>query len=493
MNYSLVARLLSLVLGSVALALLLSVGVGLLYYENAADAAALKPFLISVLIAAFLALGFNSLGHKGDLKRIYHKEALCVIGASWLLAAVVGALPYFLILPDCSFIDALFESASGLTTTGASVFTNLESFPYSLMFWRCMSQWIGGLGVVVFFVVILSSLGAGAKILFSGESSGGSAEFDQSRIQSGVWSLILLYLALSALCAITLKLLGMNLYEAVCHTFTTVSTAGFSTRSSSIGAFKNPAIEWALVIFMILGATNFPVMIRLLFRRDTSALRSSTEIHVYYSLIAAAIGLVMLLLVRSGSEGPIGETLRHVVFQVVSIMTTTGFTTVDYDSWPMPVHVLLLALMVVGGSSGSTAGGLKIVRLLVVLRLCAFHIERAFRTHVVRPLTVNARPLAPAAAENVLLYLILSLLVCFGSILIVAFLQPDMSFEGVIATVLAHLFNIGPGFAEGGPTQTYAFLHGTTKLWLTLLMILGRLELYAILVFFIPAFWKSFE
>lgn len=492
MNYRLVARLLSLILSSVALAMLLSAGVGMLYYENAAEARALKPFLISVAMAGLLAVGLYALGRKSDLRKLYHKEAFCVIGVSWLLATVVGALPYFLILPECRFVDALFESASGLTTTGASVFTNLEAFPYSLMFWRCMSQWIGGLGVVVFFVVILSSLGAGAKILFSGESSGHSAEFDQSRIQSSAWGLILLYLGLSGICVVTLKLLGMNLYEAVCHMFTTVSTAGFSTRSGSIGAFQNPAIEWALVVFMILGATNFPMMIRLL-NREASALRRSTETHTYYALIGISTLLITLTLVRSGSDRALWETVRTAVFQVVSITTTTGFTTVDYDRWPIPTHMLLITLMVVGGSSGSTAGGLKVIRLLVALRLCAFHVEKAFRTHVMRPLKVNARPLAPTAAENVLLYLILSVMVCFGSILIVAFLEPRMSFEGVTATVIAHLFNIGPGLAEAGPTHTYGFLHDTTKLWLTLLMVLGRLELYAILVLFIPSFWKPFD
>ncbi len=488
MNYALVARLLSMILSSIGVAMLLSVGVGYLYIENTPDKKALLPFLISVVIVSILAAVLYLLGRRGG-SRMFHKEALCVIGIGWILASLVGALPYFLILPDCSLIDAFFESTSGFTTTGSSVFTNLEEFPRSLLFWRCMSQWIGGLGVVVFFVAILSSVGAGAKILFSKESSGQSTEVSDSRIQSAVLIIIALYLGLSLICTLTLRILGMSWYEAVCHMFTTLSTAGFSTRSGSIGAFNSPSIDWAIICFMIIGATSFLVIIRIL-RRHWGEVRANTETYAYYGILLLAILLTALILFQETPGADLRDTFRAATFQAVSLVTTSGFTTANYDDWSPLIHVLLITFMIIGGSSGSTAGGVKVVRILVGVRVCLLNIEKAFRSRVVRSVKINGRTLTPAMEENVMSYLVLVGILCFISIPVIAFLEPQMSLKGSLSTGLAHLFNIGPGFAEVGPTHNYAFLNDYTKAFLALLMIMGRLEFYAILVLFAPSFWK---
>ena len=488
MNYALVTRLLSMLLTCIGTAMLISVGVGYLYIENEPDKKALLPFLLSVAIVFVLAALSYILGHKKE-QQMFHKEALCVIGVGWILASIVGALPYFLILKDCSLIDAIFESTSGFTTTGSSVFTNLETFPRSLLFWRSISQWIGGLGVVVFFVVILSSVGAGAKILFSKESTSQSTELADSRIQSAVLIIIALYLGFSLMCTLVLKVLGMNWYEAVCHTFSTIATGGFSTRSESIGAFNNPAIDWATICFMIIGATSFLVIIRI-FRKNWQEVWNNTETYVYYGVLFLGISLTTLVLFRASPEVAFADTFRGAFFQVTSIITTTGFTTANYNNWPPLIHILLIFFMIVGGSSGSTSGGLKIVRLIVAIRVCLLNIEKAFRNRVVRSIKINGRTLTPTMEENVMSYLILAGIITCLSILIIAFLEPHMSLKATLSTVIAHVFNIGPGLAEVGPTRNYGFLTDSTKIVLSLLMIMGRLEFYAILVLFAPSFWK---
>lgn len=489
MNYALVTRLLSMILASIGAAMLLSAGVGYLYIENEPDKNALLPFCLSVVIVFVIAVVFYALGHKKE-QQMFHKEALCVIGTGWILASLVGALPYFLVLPDCSLIDAIFESTSGFTTTGSSVFTNLETFPRSLLFWRGISQWIGGLGVVVFFIAILSSVGAGAKILFSKEFSSQATEVADSRIQSGVLIIIAFYLGFSLICALTLKILGMDWYEAICHMFTTLSTAGFSTRSGSIGAFDSPAIDWAIICFMIIGATSFLVIIRIL-RRDWQEVWNNTETYCYYGILFFGILLTSLILFQENPDRTaFNDTFRKAFFQAVSLITTTGFTTANYDNWSPLIHILFIIFMVIGGSSGSTAGGLKVVRLLIAVRICLLNIEKAFRSRVVRLVKINGRTLTPTMEENVMSYLVLAGIIYFLSIPFIAFLEPQMSLKGTFSAVTAHLFNIGPGFAEVGPTHNYAFLSDYTKIVLSLLMIMGRLEFYAILVLFVPSFWK---
>ena len=472
--------------------MLLSSGVGYLYLDRPGESEALVRFLISAGIVGGLAVILYIIRRKGDMAKLFRKEALCVIGIGWLLATGVGALPYLLILDECTLVDALFESASGFTTTGSTIISSIETLPRSLLFWRCMTQWIGGLGIVVFFVVILSSLGAGSKILFSSESSGQSIEIDYGRIQSGALMIIFLYVGLTFVGAVVLQSLGMSGYEAVCHIFTTLSTGGFSTRSGSIAAFETPFIEWTLIGFMLIGGTSFLLMIRVA-RKNWKDVRNNTETYVYYALVLIGTLCIVIALYPHPSSPHLPDTLRIAAFQVVSLMTTTGYTTSDYNSWPLITHILLMGFMIIGGSSGSTAGGLKVVRLIITSYLCILTIERTFRTQVVRSININGRNLPEQARESVMIYLVLVAIMTFISIFLIAILEPQMSFEGIISTVLAHLFNVGPGFQEAGPTHNYTFLHNPTKLFLTLLMIMGRLELYAILVFFAPSFWKRFS
>lgn len=491
MNYAILFKLQSVILGAIAVAFAISTGLALVYDHEISSDLSVVGFSVSFLVAACLSLGCFVLGKTGD-NTLFRREALATIGCGWLIASLIGALPYFLILPDVSFAEAFFESASGLTTTGASILSDLENLPRSLHFWRALSQWMGGLGVVVFFVAVLSFLGAGAKVLFSRESSAQAADLNTSRVQEGVFRLVQVYLALSLLCIIVYWICGLSWFDSIVHMFTTLSTGGFSTRSGSIADFHNPALEWAIIAFMAIGGTSFLLLIDFIFRR-WHQIRKSTEFRAYYALLFGftAVITIFLLIDKDSSLGP-GEAIRTSAFQVVSIMTTTGFATADFDLWLPVTHVMLLALMFIGGCSGSTAGGTKVIRFIVALKVSGQQLEKAYRSRVVRPLKVNGKSLSPTEAEAIMYYIVILTLVVFSATLVIALFEPAMSFEGIVSTMAACLFNIGPGLAEIGPTQTFAGFHGHTQVFLAFLMIMGRLELFALLVLFAPSLWKRF-
>ena len=449
-----------------------------------------RAFLITNVITISLAVLFHLLGRRGKTK-LFKREALCAIGLSWVLAIIIGALPYTL-TTDCDLSDAIFESASGLTTTGATAYANFAEFPKSLLLWRSLSQWVGGLGVVVFFVAVLSSLGAGAKILFSNESSGKSTDFDHGRIQSGAFYLMIFYLGVSLACMCAYKIAGMDWFQAVNHAMTTVATGGFSTETASIKHFQNPAIEWVAIIFMTLSATTFIYMIRLI-RGQTHMMRQSSEVYWFYGILATSIGLLTLYLVELTGKIPDHELIRSATFQAVSIMTTTGYTSADFNQWLPPAKMLLMILMFVGGCSGSTAGGVKVIRIVIALRAAVRSVALSFRPNITIPMRTGGQYLSERAIHNVILFLLLLVALQIFSMLFVSTLEPELEFISVFSCVQATLFNIGPGFDAIGPSENFHFLRPTTKIYLSLLMVLGRLELFAVMVLFIPSVWRRFS
>jgi len=490
-NYEIIAKLLSVIISTVALAFVASFCVGeFFYYEQ--DKIAREEWFVTISIAIVMSIVLAFLGRNAKPK-MFRKEALATIGLGWVLASLLGALPYYLILPETTYADGVFESASGLTTTGATAYGDLHSFPRSLLFWRCLSQWIGGLGVVVFFVALLSFLGAGAKILYSNESSAASTDIESGRIQQGVLQILYLYLGLSLVCMLTYKALGKSWYDATCHMFTTISTGGFGVYNASMGHYESAAIEWATILFMALGGTSFFVLMRVM-RGKFRALKTNTEVLAYYAiLVISSLLLTGMLLTETNQTDDFEEALRTAAFQVTSIMTTTGFSTVDYQQWPPVGHIVLLLLMIIGGCSGSTSGGAKVVRFVVAFKVCRLQIEKAYRTRVVRPIHINGKVLDKEDQDSVVTFLLILGLAFFGGLMTVALLEHDLDFTGQVMSVVATLFNIGPGLAEVGPTQNYGFFREPTKLVLSLLMIMGRLELYAILVLFSPALWRRFS
>jgi len=451
----------------------------------------MMAFETTIGISILLSVLFYVLGRKAEAKHLFRREALCAIGLSWILATIVGALPYALTVEGCDLSDAIFESASGLTTTGATAFWNFYEFPASLLFWRSLSQWVGGLGVVVFFVAILSSLGAGAKILFSNESSGTSADFEQGRIQHGAFVLMVYYLIISAACALAYRLAGMDWFQAVNHCMTTVATGGFSTEANSIADFNSPLIEWISIFFMALSATTFLFVIRL-FLGQKHILRRNNEVYWFYLILVVSTGLLMLYLVELTGELPSHDSLRAAAFQATSIMTTTGYASTDFDSWLPPAKMLLIILMFIGGCSGSTAGGVKVIRIAVAGRAALRSITHAFRPSVTISMRMSGQTLSERTIHNVSLFLMLMGALQIASMLFLSAMEPELSFLSVFSCVQATLFNIGPGFEAVGPTENFHFMRASSKIFVSLLMILGRLELYAVLVLFAPSVWRRY-
>jgi trk system potassium uptake protein TrkH len=489
-NTAIIYKLLGMVLLALAGAFALCIPAGMANGETFADQS-LQAFVLSIGITLVLAAFFLLLGRKGQAK-LFRREALCTIGLSWLLATVVGAIPYVLIVENCDIADAIFETSSGLTTTGATAFPEFYEFPKSLLFWRSLSQWVGGLGVVVFFVAILSSLGAGAKILFSNESSGTSADFDHGRIQNGAFYLMVYYLGLSFACMLAYAVAGMDWFQAINHAMTTVATGGFSTEPMSMEQFQSPLIEWISIIFMALAGTTFVFVIRLL-RGRTQGIHKNNEVTWYFVILAVSSLLLTIYLSEMSGELPDHDSIRAAIFQSVSVMTTTGYSTTNFDTWLPSAKIVLLILMVIGGCSGSTGGGIKVVRVVIATRTALRSIMQSFRPNITKPMRMGGQTLSESAIQNVIVFIMLMAIIEVISMLFISGIEPTLTFMETFSAVQATLFNIGPGFETLGPAENFHFLHSTTKIFLSLLMILGRLELYAVLVLFYPSIWKRYS
>ena len=493
MNYVVIFKLLSVILWIMAGAFSLCMGVSVYYSSSSVvEAAALPYWVTCVAIAVFLALCIYFPSRRAAAK-LYKKEAMCVVGIGWLACAALGALPFMLIL-GCSVGDAFFESSSGITTTGSSIFSSVENLPRSVLFWRSLSQWIGGLGVVVFFVGILSYLGAGGKILYSNEMGTNSSEMESARVQTGVAFIIRLYMVLSLLCLILFKIFGMGWFDAFCHMFSTVSTGGFGIYDTSFGHFKSAPLEWTAIFFMFLGGVNFAVMLTLL-RGKIGRVWRNTELRWYVGVIVISVLSISAVLVDFGEMGVshLHYVVRTAAFQVVSVMTTTGFCTTDFQTWAPLAHIILFTLMIFGASSGSTAGGLKVARVALGAKSLLLNVEKSFRPHVVRTLRMNAHPVDEQESFSTENFIVLYFACFMVGIIMLSFFEVDLSFEGCITAVASSMSNVGPGLAEVGPVNNYGFMTEASKILLALLMIMGRLEFYAILALFMPSLWRKFE
>ncbi len=450
------------------------------------------------------------------------KEALAIVGLGWFLAGILGALPFLFsgtqtstagpngssIVIPIGIADALFESISGFTTTGASVLTHLEAdsdpttpdIPRCILFWRSFTHWLGGMGIIVLFVAILRRLGAGGKALLRGEVPGPMSETVRPRVQQAAMMMWAIYVAISVLLAVILSVEGMSIFDALCHTFGTMATGGFSTRNASIGAFASGWIDWTIVIFMVLAGTNFSLYQLAISRHQLwRTFRRDTEFLVYVALLASAtVFLTASVYFNTEAASPL-ESFRAAAFQATSIMTTTGFATADFEQWSDFSKGLLMMLMFIGGCAGSTGGGLKVVRFILFAKIVRLEIEQAFRPNVVRPLRLAGVAIDRAQRHQVVVYFCLVLLIFLVSWMLLLVIQPGTPWQShesdrlidTASAVAATLNNIGPGLGVFGPTNNYAFLAPQSKILLSVLMLLGRLELFAILVLFVPSFWRS--
>jgi trk system potassium uptake protein TrkH len=490
MNYRLLSKLLGLLLLLLSGTMFVCLAAAYLNQERGPGVDAVEAFLLSVIITAGAGALLRFLG-RGSGKEILRKEAIAVVGLGWLVCATFGALPYCLCAPQLPPIAAFFESMSGFTTTGATVITQLSELPRSILLWRSLTQWLGGLGILVLFVALLASVGVGSKALFQHESSAKTGGGVQARIQDVAARLWQIYVALSVICCVGLMLFGMSFFEAVCHTMTALSTGGFSTDDGSIAAFDNLGIELWLTLFMTLGGVSFMLYAWLL-RRRWHRLRTEEEAKVYLVLLGMLTLIIAADLVLVERQHTIGSSLRESVFQVVSIMTTTGYVTADYDQWPPLSRVLLLLLMMIGGCAGSTAGGIKVSRWILFGKIVRQQVVRAFRPNQVFSLRLNGNLVDEALNLQTVFFISLAGVTVAGGTALVSLLEPHLGIESCLSSVLASLFNIGPGLGAVGPTQNFAHFHPGTQLFLSWLMLLGRLEFFAVLVLFVPALWRRY-
>jgi trk/ktr system potassium uptake protein len=458
--------------------------------------------LISMAIASLVGLVLMILGrHATD--EFYRREALAIVGLGWTLSAIIGALP-FVFSGLLGPIDAFFESMSGLTTTGSTVIRDIngtltgENALHGVMFWRSFLHWLGGMGIVVLLLALLPAVGAGTKFLFQTEAPGPTAEGLKPRIRQTAMRLWVLYVGLSVVEFILLWAFGMTVYESMCHTFGTMATGGFSTENGSIAAFASIKIEVVIIVFMFLAGTSFNLHYHVAKGRVLSWFRDP-EWRVFTLLFVGVTLLIAADLRLRGPESIAGESfgtlLRWASFTTLSIGTTTGFCTADFDLWPASSKALLIVMMFIGGCAGSTGGGMKVLRVMLLLRIAGHQLRRIFNPRRVYTLRVGARPVDDEVQQTVLAYfLILILIFVTATMAMSALIQDDDGNAEIVTaatSVAATLNNIGPGLAAVGATQTYADIPPLGKLILSFCMVAGRLELWAILCLFVPGFWRA--
>jgi len=447
----------------------------------------LRALATSMAITAFSGGFLLALSHRRPAREIKQREAILVVVLIWMGICFFGSLPFYFSpwFPDLT--DAFFESASGFTTTGATVLDHVEVLSRPIQLWRCFSHWLGGMGIVLLGLAILPLVGQGGMYLYRAEFSGAKSQRLTPRVFETTKSLWKIYILLTLMEILALSLAGMDGFEAVCQSFSTLGTGGFSTRTASIAGFDSPLIEYIIIVFMLLSGMSFIQHYRLWIERQPRSLWHDYELRSYLLLLAVATAIIASVLFWKNHAG--GEpAFRAALFQVTSIITTTGFVTDDYEAWYPLCQLILLLLMFVGGCTGSTAGGIKVARVLFLSRV----VDREFR-RMAEPQGVFTIRLGeettPESAVNGLLNLVyLSWLVIFFAWLLLTALGVDIL--TALSAVVACVFNVGPGLGGVGPMETYSQLPDTAKWVLSLCMIAGRLEFYTLLVILTRPFWQ---
>lgn len=508
MNYHLVSKYLGHISIAVGVGMLPSFVCALLFGEYRTAVA----FAASMAISLVAGFALWAVGNRGR-DSMHQREAIALVGFTWFLVAVLGAFPYIFSGVLTNPADALFESMSGFTTTGATVLQDIEAAPKSILFWRNFTQWLGGIGIVVLFIAVLPRIGAGGKQLFKLEVPGPEHPAMGAHVRDSAKMAFRLYAGLSVALAVVLMGTGLSFYESLCHTFSTVSTGGFSTRQASIASFDNALLESILIAFMVIASVNFTLYFAL-FQGRWRVLWANTEWRTYMVILIGATLLITLNLAglrppesaafgieREGGLGgepyvqnepityPAGESFRKAAFQVVSISTSSGFVTDDFDLWPDFSRMILVTLMVIGGCGGSTAGGFKVIRIVLLVKMAYWRLEKMFRPKTVRVIRVNGEVVEEDIQQRLFgffgIYLIA---LAVGTLVMTGFGLP---FQTATSAVIATLNNIGPGLALIGATMDYSFLSAPAKLFLSFYMVLGRLELFTICALLMPSFWRS--
>ena len=415
------------------------------------------------------------------------RDGFFIVGVSWLAMSLIGALPFIFSGAIPGFADAYFETASGFTTTGSTILTEIEHLPRGILFWRSFTHWLGGMGVLVLTIAILPKLGIGGQKIMRAETTGPTMDKISFTVNDTARTLYKIYLVFTILETVLLMFGGMDLYDAMLHTFGTVGTGGFSSYNASIGAFRSGYVEWVIGFFMMLCGVNFSLYSNV-YRKTPGKIFRDPEFRVYVGIIAGSTLFITVMLLLKNIYGDIAEALRAAFFQVSSIMTTTGYGTTDFDLWPLPCRFVLFVLMLIGGCAGSTGGGMKVIRAILIWKLVRRGTFRRLHPRAVSPIKVGDTTIAAETMSGVTGYVILFLFTIVLSTLAISL--EGVSMTTALSSVVACLSNIGPGFEAVGPTMNFSFYSAPAKMLLSVLMIAGRLELFTIILLFTPVYWN---
>jgi len=482
MNFRAVFHLISFLVLFTTMGQYASWGIALLYHDPVyVQTGLLQAAFFNTLFAALLwAVTRGPI----DLTR---RDGFGIVTFGWLMVAHTGALPYVLTASTPDAVTALFETMSGYTATGSTAIEIVEDLPYGILFWRSLTQWFGGMGIIVLAVAILPFLGVGGMQLFSAEMSGPSKDRLTPRIESTAKLLWGVYLALTLIAFLAFHWAGLNWFDALNHAFTAVATGGFSTRTASVAAYDSVAVEMVFVVVMLIGGISFPLHYRALTGYPKSYFKDP-QIRFYFGLWGITILIIALNLIFSMGLSP-AHAFRDTLFQVTTLLTSTGFVSADYNQWPALSRGILLFLMICGGCAGSTAGGVKVIRFLVLFKKALREIRLFMQPEAVVQVKVAKKTVTQDIISKITSYFVIYMLVWGVATLIMTLFLPDL--KSAFSSVVSALGNMGPGFGSVGAVQNYAHINAGGKITLTFVMLLGRLELFTVLVLFLPRFWRK--
>ena len=474
-------RIIGILLFIEAAFLLGSIGVSLFYGEDT-----VKPLLYSFGIITLLAFSLVTFC-KGGERSISRKDGYVVVTMCWVVFSLFGTLPYILTgsIPD--FTDAFFETMSGFTTTGATILENIEALPKSILFWRMMTHWVGGLGIVFFTVAVFPMFGLNDINLFSAESVGPIRSKLHPRISVTARWILTIYIALTIACAFSLHFAGMGWFDAICHSMSTIATGGFSTKQASIAAFNSPLIEYVVTFFMFVSGVNLSLLYLAIFKVRPMTLLRDTEFRTYISVVVV-FSLVIAVGLFFTSELPAADAFRASLFQVVSLQTTTGFATVNYAVWKPLLWLLLCALMFIGACSGSTSGAMKCARISILFKVMWNEFKRIVHPNAVIPVRMTGRIIPSAVQSAILAYTVIYIFMLVAGLFVnMAF---GVDFLDAFSLSVASVGNVGPALGNYGPMDSFALLPSVVKWFCAFQMLVGRLEFFAVLLLLTPVFWK---
>ena len=478
MNYSIIRFILGRMLRIEALVLLVPALVSLIYKEHSG--------LTFLLTAAFLMALSLLLGKRPKNMVFYAKEGFVIVALAWILWSAFGALPFVLSGSIPHFVDAFFETVSGFTTTGSTILQDIEVLPKGINFWRCLTHWIGGMGVLVFVMAVIPLGNKGAMFLMRAEMPGPTCDKLVPKSRGTAKILYCMYLFLSGVEVLLLLAGGMDLYNAVIHTFSTAGTGGFSSMNASVAAFDSAYIDGVITVFMLLFGINFNLYYLLLLK-NVRAVMKSEELRAYLGIVAGAIALITLNILHL-YETPL-RALRYAAFQVASIITTTGFVTANYELWPELSKTVILLLMIIGACAGSTGGGMKVSRILILSKTIGKEVRQILHPKSVNVVKMDGKRVPGESIHGVYVYLICYLVILCGSVLLVSVDNQD--FTTNFTAVLTTLNNVGPGLAKVGPIENFFHFSYFSKLVLSMDMLVGRLEILPMLMLFAPQVWRK--